>query len=225
MKLLITSGGTRQPIDGVRYITNFSTGSTGSVIAERLSELGCDVVYLHGVDAKLPQSNLRLVDFCTFCDLNSQLQELLGSESFDAVVHLAAVSDFSLEKIELEDGSFLLPSAKGKMDSSDNIKLHMKKNFKILPRIKSYANNCKAPLVVGFKLTNSASEDEKNAKIEKLLQAGGFDFVVHNDLQNVTAFSHLAEIYSSTGERLTQTSSKVELAEKLYELIKGELDR
>ncbi len=225
MKVLITSGGTREPIDGVRYITNFSTGSTGSKIAERLSVLGCEVVYLHGVDAKLPAGDLRTMRFCSFEDLDSQLRDLLGSEPFDAVIHLAAVSDFSLEKIETEDGRFLSPSSEGKMDSGESIKLHMKKNFKILPKLKSYALKGKTPLVVGFKLTNSASDEEVKSKIAKILQAGGIDFVVHNDLQEVTASFHIAEIYSSSGQQLAQTSSKVDLADKLDELIKGELDR
>ena len=47
MKILITSGGTREYLDAVRFITNMSTGGRG-VIAEHLSRAGHKVVYPSG---------------------------------------------------------------------------------------------------------------------------------------------------------------------------------
>ncbi|SVC93802.1 uncharacterized protein METZ01_LOCUS346656, partial [marine metagenome] len=46
-KVLITSGGTREPIDAVRYISNLSSGRTGAAIADHFNDQGWDVYYLH----------------------------------------------------------------------------------------------------------------------------------------------------------------------------------
>ena len=102
-KVLITSGGTREPIDGVRSITNSSTGRTGATLADELLSRGHDVVYMHAASAILPTSSsprLRLRSFVDFKSLESAMSEELSRNRFDAVIHAAAVSDFSVATIE-----------------------------------------------------------------------------------------------------------------------------
>ncbi|MDR0317210.1 MAG: phosphopantothenate--cysteine ligase, partial [Lactococcus lactis] len=55
MKVLITSGGTTEPIDNVRGISNFATGSLGKVTAEKFLNAGHEVYLLAGLQAKLPE--------------------------------------------------------------------------------------------------------------------------------------------------------------------------
>src|SRR5258708_38677529 len=54
LSIIVTSGGTEVPIDGVRCITNFSRGTTGARIAEHALESGHRVQYLCSMGTKAP---------------------------------------------------------------------------------------------------------------------------------------------------------------------------
>lgn len=219
MKILITSGGTEEPIDGVRYITNFSTGRTGAELAETLSSLGVEVTLLHGHRAILPEREIRKERFITFKDLDEKLQSLLKSEDFDALIHLAAVSDFSVDYIETEKGEKISPATSGKLKSDKSLNLHLKRNFKILDRLKEYSRSDRELIVTGFKLTDTDSTEEMEEAVSKLLLSGKVDFVVQNNLRDITKERHPARIYISDGSLLYRTETKREMAEKLYSLI------
>lgn len=222
MKILITSGGTEEPIDGVRSITNFSTGKTGAVLADRLTELGAEVTLLHGKRAVLPRKEMEMHSFTSFADLDGQLQNLLRGVEFNAVIHLAAVSDFSVDYIETEQGEILEPDDHGKISSDVDLVLHLKRNFKILDRLRSYCPSEKKPLVTGFKLTDTDSTGEREEAVKKILHSGSIDYLVHNNLHDITETEHRAGIYDSRGEKLFSTKTKEELADRLFILLTGE---
>ena len=100
LKVLITSGGTQEPIDSVRMITNTSSGKTGAQIAQGFSDLGCDVTLIRAKTAVPASSIVKQETFGSFQDLDSTLQKVLSAENFDAVIHLAAVSDYSVDSVE-----------------------------------------------------------------------------------------------------------------------------
>jgi phosphopantothenoylcysteine decarboxylase/phosphopantothenate--cysteine ligase len=217
MKVLITSGGTREAIDAARFITNMSTGRTGRVIAETLGERGCEVLCLCAAGAERPAGgNVRAKSFSSFGDLDEALKAALAAENFDAVVHLAAVSDYSPALIEA-DGKEFLPGLDAKLDSApQEIKLTLKRNHKIIDRIKSYsaAAGRPEPLLIGFKLTSGAGA----AKVkEKVLALTAADLVVHNDLEEMRR-AHIFRLY--TGGVLTgRCTGPKELALKLFDFI------
>jgi phosphopantothenoylcysteine decarboxylase/phosphopantothenate--cysteine ligase len=221
MKILVTSGATEEPIDGVRYITNFSTGKTGAIIADRLSSLGVQVTYLHGSKAEQAEQAIEKHCFTSFRSLDKKLKELLSSEDYDGIIHLAAVSDYSVEYIETENGQKIIANDKGKI-SSDNeaLILHLKKNFKILPRLKEYSRTKEALFVIGFKLTDTDSAEEMQDAVGKLLAGAFVDLVVHNKLRDITATSHPAMLYDADGKLVCHTETKEELADKLYQILK-----
>ena len=224
MKILITSGGTEEPIDGVRYITNFSTGRTGAFLADKLDEKGADITLLHGHRAMVPSREIALDSFITFSDLDERLQFHLSSGKYDAIIHLAAVSDFSVEYIETENGGILTPEKRGKLSSHNRLNLHLKRNYKILDRLKTYQKSGKGLIVTGFKLTDTDSEEEMKEAVQKLLKSGKVDYVVQNNLRDITKEKHEAKIYSAHGNLLFRTETKREMAEKLFSLIQGELE-
>lgn len=219
MKVLITSGGTEEPIDGVRSITNFSTGKTGAIIADYFSNNGADVILLKGKRAVLPMNSLTIIEFSSFMDLDTKMKKLLSSEFFDSVIHLAAVSDFSLDYIESNGHRLEDPS--GKLDSSKPLTIHLKPNFKILDHIKEYSKN--NLINIGFKLTKNESNSNIKQKISKMFLKKTIDFVVHNDLDNITERIHPANIYYNN-ELIEKTKTKQKLAEALFNLIKEKLD-
>ncbi|MCK5155409.1 MAG: hypothetical protein KAQ69_03180 [Spirochaetales bacterium] len=229
MKVLITSGGTEEPLDGVRYITNFSTGRTGAGLAAYLAAKGSDVVLLHGYHAVLPRTatpgttygDITLIPYRTFSDLDKRLQDILkNDQTIDTVIHLAAVSDYSPESIETPDGKSVPAGVQGKLSSeSETMIVRLRRNHKILKRIREYA--CGGGIIlVGFKLTNTTDPDEQNQAVQALLHSGICDLLVHNDLGEIGAgaedFHHAASIYDADGNLLSHTKTKQQLFQQLY---------
>jgi len=216
MKILITAGGTREPIDGVRFITNFSTGATAAQIADYFTHRGDQVTYVHAQGSIRPLLPYRSRSFVTFSDLNETLIQFLSVEHFDAVIHMAAVSDYSIKAIEIE-GKTYTPNYSGKLPSQSEVTLKLEPNFKIVDRIKSYALKPR-PVLIAFKLTNSASKDERLERIRTLTQNTDIDYVVHNDLQDRLAERPIFTLYRGT-KPLSKFESPVALAAELAQLI------
>lgn len=177
LKVLVTSGGTQEPIDPVRVITNKSTGTTGAALADVFSQFGFDVTYLHAESAKTPQSDCEKIPFTSFESLQYQLQNLLSKNSYKAVVHLAAVSDFSP-----------IQSSTKKISSDEELTMKFKRNPKLVDQLREMAENPNLQ-VVAFKLTASANEDEKKAAVEKLFSHSQANLVVQNDAAEMGQFS------------------------------------
>jgi phosphopantothenoylcysteine synthetase/decarboxylase len=191
MKILLTLGATAEPVDGVRFLTNMSTGKTGCALADGLAKAGHDVLALCGQYAQKPQVAKTRI-FTDFKDLNRQTRRLLGARDFDAVIHLAAVSDFSVHKIII-DGKTRAPAKLKKIPSGARIALELKNNFKIIDRLKSYAKN--EPFIIGFKLTNGATAAAARAAALGVAA----DLVVHNDLRDMRAGRRIFTLYKNGG--------------------------
>lgn len=219
MRVLITGGGTSERIDDVRFITNFSTGTTAALIADYFSSQGAEVKLLYGRNAKSGEGTYKREVFEGFQSLNDLMKKELSAISYDAVIHLAAVSDFSVESIEL-NGKRYAPQNLRKMDSEGSVSLHLKKNFKILDHLKEYSKNINL-CVIGFKLTSLYSEEERQKAIAKILTIGHVDYVVQNDLSEITKEKHIACLYDQKQNLIRKTESKEELAQGLYELLRG----
>lgn len=178
--VLITFGGTRETIDGVRFITNMSTGATGAELSDRLSGQGWNVTCLRAEGSTRPQRPHQEATFRDFRSLDSELRRILDQQSFRAVIHMAAVSDFSVDQV-IQEGQ--TQARDGKLSSSTPITLQLKPNFKIVSRLKDYASP-QAPAVIAFKLTNTVSLAERHAAAEKLLE-DPVDYVIHNDMNDL----------------------------------------
>lgn len=216
--VLVTSGGTREPIDGVRSITNMSTGETGSQLADHLAEVGHDVTLIRAEGSAVPKLPLTTLSFTTFDDLESVLKRELSSKSYDTVIHLAAVSDYSVASVEV-DGEEKAPSAALKIPSSQELKIKLKRNHKIVDQLKSYSLN-PAIKLISFKLTKNAEASQIVAKVEALVKNSSSDYVVHNDLTQISANAHFASIINRSGQKIASVSSKQELAESLEKIVR-----
>jgi phosphopantothenoylcysteine synthetase/decarboxylase len=100
MKCIVTAGPTYEPLDGVRRLTNFSSGRLGSELANFLAGRGHDTTLLIGQQATYcGERRVRRVEtFTTTADLRDRLQAL-GGRDVDAVFHAAAVSDFTIGRV------------------------------------------------------------------------------------------------------------------------------
>ena len=195
LKVLITSGGTREPIDGVRVITNSSTGATGAYIADVFASNGAAVFLARAKSAVKPtESSVVQHTFVTATDLDAVCQHILASHDVDLIIHAAAVSDFVVESVAIDGVTHTSPLAV-KIPSSAALSIHLCSGKKILPCLKGYSRH-RAVRLVGFKLTDGASEGDTQRAIQAVF-ASGADWVVHNDLHTID--THRSSVWSSDG--------------------------
>jgi phosphopantothenoylcysteine decarboxylase/phosphopantothenate--cysteine ligase len=104
MNFIVTAGPTIEKLDTVRRLTNFSTGRTGTEMANFLAGRGHQVTLLVGEQSTWngQRRAQKVINFSTTADLQEKLKTLSKS-SFDAVFHMAAVGDFMFGKIWKRD--------------------------------------------------------------------------------------------------------------------------
>lgn len=170
MKILVTSGATREPIDAVRFISNVSTGATGAALADELQRAGHEVTLLHGPGAVRPRLVGDCEEFGSAADLGTRLRRRLAPGKYRLVIMCAAVADYRPRRPRT-----------GKIRSdAPLLRLDLVRNPKLLPQLKSFSP--RPLLVVGFKLTAGAGPVSSRRAVGALFTAGGVDAVVHNDL-------------------------------------------
>lgn len=221
LRVLVTSGGTAEPIDGVRVLTNTSTGATGALIAGHFSAAGHAVTLLRADRSWAAGGLVREETFTRFEELDASLTRLLAAEAFDAVIHAAAVSDFAVEAIEYDGVAH--PPLTGKMDSATAPTLRLRHNPKLLDALRARSRH-RGIRVVAFKLTHGADAPAARAAVAGLFSRGGADFVVHNDLtaRPPEGGSFPAAIWRADGSIAAQCPTRQALAENLEALLVGE---
>lgn len=89
--VLVTAGGTREPIDAVRYVGNRSSGRQGHAIAAEAAGRGADVVLVTTVSERAPVG-VRVIEVETAAEMAAACQN--EAPKADIVVMAAAVADF-----------------------------------------------------------------------------------------------------------------------------------
>lgn len=215
MKILVTSGGTKIPIDSVRDITNMSTGTFGSKIGFELLKLGHELVFYKAKNSKSPMSlNIDLTkgyelgqftswynsrskfiskyveyDYSTFDQYAEGLKFIIAVEQPDVIVLAAAVSDYGVEN-----------TVKGKMRSNDMFNIKLTQLPKLINRVKEWAPNAK---LVGFKLLVNSKESDLIAAAKRSIDENGCDLVVANDLDDIKNNHHRIHLVSKKDMFLT----------------------
>ena len=186
-KILVTAGGTEEPIDDVRRLTNSSTGQSGQALATYFAELGFDVTLLLSQTSNVKTKDIyQTFKFSTSDSLSELLKQQLKDNHYHFVFHAAAVSDFTVEK------------SVGKLGSDQDLVLTLKKAPKLINSIKLWSKNSKIKLV-GFKLTSGLKNSEVLEKVEILKSQSHADFVVQNDAHQLQDRNkHEFQIFSNT---------------------------
>ena len=160
-KIVITSGGTIEEIDPVRYISNYSSGKMGLALADIASNYGADVTLITTVDI---ERNYKVVKVKSALDMYKEVENVFSDS--DCLIMASAVADYRIkEKAE----------HKIKKTDSNEITLTLVKNPDILKEISAKKKN---QIVVGF-----CAESEnllENAK-EKIIKKG-CDYLIANDI-------------------------------------------
>lgn len=91
-RVLVTAGGTREPIDSVRVITNRSSGKQGYAIAQAAAALGAAVTLVTTVDRAIPDGVADVVRVETAAQMQAAVMPIAAAQ--DVIVMAAAVADF-----------------------------------------------------------------------------------------------------------------------------------
>jgi phosphopantothenoylcysteine decarboxylase/phosphopantothenate--cysteine ligase len=90
-RVLVSAGGTREPLDAVRFVGNRSSGRMGVALAAEAARRGAQVTLLAANLAVAPPPNVAVVETPTAADM---LQEALSRADADVVLMAAAVADY-----------------------------------------------------------------------------------------------------------------------------------
>lgn len=225
-KIIITAGGTFEPLDQVRGLTNISTGVTGIKISEALQDSGAEVTLLlsnqggNFFQPNVKKNPIQLIHFKTFEDLEEKLFKELQSNLYDVCIHSAAVSDFKVDSIETSSG-ILLNQKNKKISSDENIIIKLVKRHKIVSFIKqkSLQKNIK---LISFKL----SAEKKNRE-DEIKNYSFSDAVIHNYADEIdrTSDLHKVQMFIKKNDQFKfykETQTKSELMEMIKGVIKND---
>lgn len=217
LRLLITSGGTAEPIDSVRVLTNTSSGRTGALLAGYFARRGHEVTLLRAASSSSVDTPVHAEEtYTTFADLDAALTRQLGAQDFDVVIHAAAVSDYAVDAL-LVDGAPVTPGT-GKIDSGAAPVIRLRRNPKLLDTLRTRSRN-PAVRIVAFKLTSGADAAAAHHAINAIFARGVADYVVYNDLATRTARAFPAEIWRAGEPGPMPCADRPALAENLETLL------
>ena len=145
----------------------------------------------------------------------------LSSKPFDAVIHAAAVSDFVPDTITIAGKTVKAGKSAEKLPSGGEMTVTFKASPKIADSLHGWAalGGNKEAKVVCFKLLNEADETAKEKAVTSLFGHSKADFVVYNDLSQITKESHPFLILNNTGKTVAEGNTNKSLAEKLMGIL------
>jgi phosphopantothenoylcysteine decarboxylase / phosphopantothenate---cysteine ligase len=166
LKVLVTAGGTREPIDPVRFIGNRSSGRMGIALATAAARRGAEVVLIAANVALPAPSGVRRIDVETA----EQLAEVARTEFSSAHVLLMAAAPADFRAAEV---------AAGKMQRKEALELYLEPTEDILAALT--ATRAPGQTVVGFAAEHGG--DAVSRARAKLLRKGA-DLIVLNDVSD-----------------------------------------
>ncbi len=106
LRVIVTAGPSYAPLDGVRRLTNRSTGELGTLLAERFAANGHRVLCLRGEGSTFPSPlwGVEAASFSTNESLQTSLEKVVAREDVHFIFHAAALTDFTVRAITNEAG-------------------------------------------------------------------------------------------------------------------------
>lgn len=204
-KVVITSGGTIEEIDPVRYISNYSSGKMGLALADTAKSFGAEVVLITTKDVT---RNYKVVKVKSALDMQKAVEDEF--DDADCIIMAAAVADYRAKNIA---------EHKMKKTSDNEIVLTLVKNPDILKEI---SNKKTHQIIVGF-----CAESEnllENAKTK--IADKGCDYLIANDIsRSDIGFSsdyNEVMILNKNGDyKKFERASKMTIAKQIFEEIYG----
>jgi phosphopantothenoylcysteine decarboxylase/phosphopantothenate--cysteine ligase len=206
-RILVTAGGTREPIDPVRYLGNRSSGKQGEAVAVEAASRGASVVLVTAAGERPDPPGVEVVRVATAAEMEAEVLARAGTA--DAVVMAAAVADFRPRAV-----------ADGKLRKDDGVPdLVLEPTADILAAL----GRARRPgqVLVGFAAETGG---DVRTRAAAKLRAKGLDAIVANDVTAPGAgFGHdtnAAVIIEADGrERDVALTSKRALAAEVLDVV------
>ena len=205
MKILITAGPTREKIDPVRFISNFSSGKMGYALAETASKKGHDVTLVSGPVALIPPKSVNTVQVESAAEMAREVRRF--AKSADLIIMAAAVADytpadFAKDKIKKKNMTLFI-----KLKKTEDILAYLGRNKK------------KGQILVGF----AAETSDLIRNAESKLVKKNLDWIVANEVgkkdRGFSSDNNAATLISRDGKRMKlPLQSKISLAGKIMKL-------
>ena len=213
-RVLVTAGGTREPIDAARFIGNFSSGKQGVAFASAAKLLGADVELIAAnIDDSLT-SGLKTINVGSALELSQALEAKLGS--YDILVMAAAVADYK----PIESTSTKLKRS----ELGEELNLSLVANPDILAEtVKRLISSGSKAVVVGF-AAEASNDLESLARIK--LTAKGCDYLIANDISDGKVFGtdHTELVLVSQSGSSSFQGSKQSVAKDVLSLIASNME-
>lgn len=213
-RIVVTAGGTREPLDPVRYLTNHSSGKQGYALAQAALDVGAEVTLISTVNSLPVPVGAKLVPVVTAEEmLDAVRANTIGA---DALIMAAAVADFrpaevstqKIKKSERGDDAPVLPLA----HTAD-----------ILMRVKDQRAAAGWPrVVVGF----AAESQDLLANAQAKLARKGLDLIVANDITAADAgfgvdTNRVTLLDARGGQEPLDLTSKARVAEEVIRRVRA----
>jgi phosphopantothenoylcysteine decarboxylase/phosphopantothenate--cysteine ligase len=203
-KVVITAGGTQEPLDPVRVLTNRSSGKQGYALAQAAIDAGAQVCLISTVNLP-PPVGARVVEVHTAQEMLESV--LVESATADALIMAAAVADFRPKKV-----------AESKLKKKDGIpQVELEVAPDILEAVTGLGSGEKRPrIVVGF----AAESRDLLVNATNKLQSKKLDIIAANDISAYDAgFSvdtnRVILLYADGRNEALPLMSKSEVAETI----------
>jgi phosphopantothenoylcysteine decarboxylase/phosphopantothenate--cysteine ligase len=201
-KVVVTAGGTREPIDPVRYVGNYSSGKMGYAVAEAARDRGADVVLVSAPTAVPTPFGVRLVAVARAAEMRDAVRrECRGA---DALVMAAAVADYQPAATAAQKIKRRTPTLTLELERTPDVLAEAGEGF----------------LKVGF----AAESEDLAVNARRKLEAKGLDLIVANDItapdSGFGSDANRVVIFDRRGgEDRLPLLSKYEVAQRLWDRI------
>ena len=204
IKVLISAGPTREPLDPVRYLTNRSSGKMGYALAKAALKAGAEVTLVSGPVALISPENAHLIKVETA----EQMYKAVLSEAVNHAIYIgaAAVADYS---------PLVMHSEKIKKQGEQTTIL-MQKSKDILAEVSALTP---PPFTVGF----AAETQDLEAYAREKLTRKKLDMIAANwvgkEQGGFDSEENALHVYWAKGDKTLAMTDKTKLAEQLIRLI------
>lgn len=171
-KAIVTTGGTIERIDSVRYLSNFSSGKQGNAIALSLAQAGADVILVAGntKDPSPQHPRITLAPVESAIEMKAAVETALPADIF---VGCAAVCDFRVSN-----------SSDKKIKKESGLDLQFEENPDIAKSVGTLPAEERPKIVIGF----AAETDNLIEYAQKKLSSKACDLIVANDVSQGAVF-------------------------------------
>lgn len=174
MRVVVTAGGTREPIDPVRYIGNRSSGLMGFALAEEARDRGAEVTLIAGAVSGAPPEGITVRRVGTTLELRDVTLETVREA--DALVMAAAVADYRVER----PATHKIKKGSADENPDGSLTLHLTPNPDILAEVNALVASGGARHLIRAGFAAETTDVERNAAVK--LARKGLDLLVANDV-------------------------------------------